>query len=141
MTLHALRKAHRARSVFYRIHRSHLPNLPCKVETGQARLALPCSHSGHASFLGPSRTPTQKARAAQKEQPGSQPGNANASKHCKQRRFVAGVACVRAPEGPKTNGKKARTAQRANQPQQKQNGQNNSPTLSVAVFDSIYGVL
>ena len=54
--------------------------------------------AGHASFLGPSRAPTQKAdmgsrararapeaaeTAAQKEQLASQPGNANATKHCK----------------------------------------------------------
>ena len=51
--------------------------------------------AGDASFLGPSRAPTQKAdmgsrvrapeapeRAAQKEQPASQPGNAN-TKFCK----------------------------------------------------------
>ena len=99
-------------------------------------------------FLGPSRAPIQKAdmgsrapeapeRAAQKEQPTSQPGNANAA----MQRFVAGVARARAPEGPRTNGKKARTAQRASQPQQKQNGQNNSPPLSTAVFDGIYSVL
>ena len=42
-----------------------------------------------------------------------------------------------APEGPKTNAKKARTAQHASQPQEKQNGQNNSPPLSTAVFDGI----
>ena len=42
---------------------------------------------------------------------------------------------------PKTNEKKARTAQRASQPQQEQNGQNNSPTLSAAVFGCIYSVL
>ena len=49
-----------------------------------------------ASFLGPSPAPTQKAdmrsrarapeapeTAAQKEQPASQPGNANATKHRK----------------------------------------------------------
>ena len=52
--------------------------------------------AGDASFLGPSRAPTQKAdtgsrarapeaqeRAAQKEQPASQPGKANATKHRK----------------------------------------------------------
>ena len=49
--------------------------------------------AGDASFLGPSRAPTQKAdtgsrarvpeapeRAAQKEQPASQPGNGNGRK-------------------------------------------------------------
>ena len=52
--------------------------------------------AGDASFLGPGRAPTQKAdmgsrarapeapeTAAQKEQPTSQPGNANATTHCK----------------------------------------------------------
>ena len=52
--------------------------------------------AGDASFLGPSRAPTQKAdmgsrtrapeapeRAAQKEQPASQPGNTNAKTHRK----------------------------------------------------------
>ena len=52
--------------------------------------------AGDASFLGPSRAPTQKAdmgsracapeapeKAAQKEQPASQPENANATKHRK----------------------------------------------------------
>ena len=41
---------------------------------------------------------------------------------------------ARAPEGPKTNGDKARTEQRTSQPQQKQHGQNNSPKLSIAVL-------
>ena len=52
--------------------------------------------AGDASFLGPSPAPTQKAdmgsharapeapeTAAQKEQPTSQPGDANATKHCR----------------------------------------------------------
>ena len=53
-------------------------------------LPTPTPHdAGHASFLGPSRAPTQKAEpeaaetAAQKEQPASQPGNANATQHRK----------------------------------------------------------
>ena len=53
-------------------------------------------NAGDASFLGPIRAPIQKAdmgsrarapeepkKAAQKEQPASQAGNANATKHCK----------------------------------------------------------
>ena len=65
--------------------------------------------AGDASFLGPSRAPTQKAdmgsrarapeapeTAAQKEQPTSQPGNANATTHRKSQRFVAGAARARA---------------------------------------------
>ena len=51
-------------------------------------------NAGDAGFLGPIRAPTQKAhmgsrapedpkKAAQKEQPASQAGNANATKHCK----------------------------------------------------------
>ena len=82
--------------------------------------------AGDASFLGPSRDPNQKAdmgsrarapeaaeTAAQEEQPASQPGNANATKRRKYAR-------AHAPEGPKTIAKKARTAQHASQPQQKQ---------------------
>ena len=109
--------------------------------------------AGDASFLGPTRAPTQKAdmgsrarapeapeRAAQKEQPASQTGNTNATKHRKKQRFVAGGR-ARAPDGPKTNRKKARVSQHASQPQQKQNGQNNSLPLSRAVFHGIYSVL
>ena len=70
--------------------------------------------AGDASFLGPSRAPTQKADMGSR---------------------------ARAPEGPKTNGKKARTAQRASQPQRQQNGQNNNKPLSAAVFDGIYSIL
>ena len=69
--------------------------------------------AGDASFLGPSRAPTQKADMGSR---------------------------ARTPKGPKINGKKARAAH-ASQPQQKQNGQNNSPTLSTAVFGGIYSIL
>ena len=77
---------------------------------------------------GRARAPEAPERAAQKEQAASQP-------------VLWLWSRARAPEGPKTNGKKAETAQHASQQQQKQNGQNNSPTLSAAVFDSIFGVL
>ena len=57
-----------------------------------------------ASFLGPSRAPTQKVhmgspeapeRAAQEEQPASQPGNANATK---RRKIAAGTKQQPSPQ-------------------------------------------
>ena len=59
---------------------------------------------------------------------------------------MAGVARARArararQKARKPTGKKARTAQHASQPQQKQNGQNSSPPLSAAGFENIYSVL
>ena len=79
--------------------------------------------AGDASFLGPSRAPTQKGymwsrarapeapeRAAEKEQLASQPGNANATKQ-----IAAGVARAHAPKGPNTNGEKVRTARHTSQ--------------------------
>ena len=60
-------------------------------------LPTPAPDDAGGASLGPSRAPTQKKadmgsrarapeapeRAAKKEQPASQPGNANATKHCK----------------------------------------------------------
>ena len=45
---------------------------------------------------GRARAPEAPETAAQKEQPASQPGNANATKHRKWQRFVAGVTRARA---------------------------------------------
>ena len=109
--------------------------------------------AGEASFLGPSRAPTQKAdmgsraraKRPQKQQPKKNSPQASPETQMQQNTVNSSVLWLgwraRAPEGPKTNGKKARTAQHASQPQQKQNGQNNSPTLSTAVFGGIYSVL
>ena len=103
--------------------------------------------AGGASFLGPSRAPTQKAdmgsraRARARGPRKSSPKRAARKPAQTQMQQTAVNSCVlwlgsraRAPEGPKTNGKKARTAQRASQPQQQQNGQNNNKPLSAAVF-------
>ena len=109
--------------------------------------------AGDASFLGPNRAATHKAdmgsrarapevleRAAQKEQPASQPGNANATNTVNSSVLWLGShACARQkarkPTG-KSNDRAARKPATA-----KQNGQHNSPTLSTAVFDGIYSVL
>ena len=98
--------------------------------------------AGDASFLGPSRAPTQKAdmgsraraRGPRKSSPKRAARKPARKRKCNKTPYIAAFwvarTCARAPEGPKTNGKKARTAQLASQPQQKQNGQNNSQKSS-----------
>ena len=54
--------------------------------------------------------PETPERAAQKEQPASQPGNANATKHRKYQRFVAGVARARQKARKPTGKSKDRAA-------------------------------
>ena len=82
-----------------------------------------------------------RAPKPQKEQPKKNSPQASPETQMQQNTVNSSVLWLgsraRAPEGPKTNGKKARTAQRASQPQQKQNGQNNSPTRCTAVMASI----
>ena len=107
--------------------------------------------AGDASSLGPSRAQTHKvharARARQRpqnEHPKKSSPQASPETQTQQNSVNSGVLWLgsraSAPAGPKTNGEKTMTAQRTNQ-LQKQNGQNNSPTLSIAVFDGICGVL
>ena len=83
--------------------------------------------AGDASFLGPSRAPTQKAdvgarQRPQKEQPNKSSPQASPETQMQQSTVNSsvlwlGLARARAQEGPKTNGTKAR-----------------SPPLSTAVY-------
>ena len=106
-----------------------------------------------ASLLGPSRAPTQKAdmgsrararQRPQKEQPNMNSPQASPKTQMQQNTVNSSVlwpgSRAPAPEGPKTSRKNATTAQHASQPQQKPNGQNNSPTLSAAVLGGIYSL-
>ena len=95
--------------------------------------------AGHASFLGPSRWGRARARLRpQKERPKKSSPQASPQAQRQQHTVNSSVSWLgsraRGPEGPKTNGKKARAAQHASQPQQRQNGQNSCPLLSTAVF-------
>ena len=99
-------------------------------------------NAGDAGFLGPIRAPTQKAdmglrararQRTQKKQPKKSSPQARPDTQMQQNTVNSSIlwlgsrARARAPEGPKTNAKKARTAQHA--------------TLSTAVFGGIYSVL
>ena len=81
-------------------------------------------NAGDAGFLGRARA-RQRTR---KKQPKKSSPQARPEAQMQEITVNSSVLWLgsraRAPEGPKTNAKKARTAQHASQPQQKQNGQN-----------------
>ena len=106
---------------------------------------------GMPAFWAPARPQPRRltwvARARQrpqKQQPKKNSPQASPETQMQQNTVNSSVlwlgsrARARRPENQR---EKARTAQHASQPQQKQSGQNNSPTLSAAVFGRIYSVL
>ena len=104
--------------------------------------------AGDSSFLGPSRDPNQRltwgrarARAPEAAETAAQKNSPQASPETQKQQNTVNSSILWPGSRARARQKKARTAQRASQPQQKQNGQNNSPPLSTAVFDGIYSVL
>ena len=95
----------------------------------------------------PRRLTWGRARArqrTQKKQPKKSSPQASPETQTQQNTVNSSVLCLGSrarAKKPENQREKARTAQRASQPQQEQNGQNNSPTLSAAVFGGIYSVL